>query len=335
MLQVTNQTPFKAVLMPIPDADGIDTVFTVVKATFTIGERIVVADEQVPVTLESTHWGDPLASSIRSPSDISLAKPGTDVMLIGSAWAPMGRPARRMDVSFSVGPVSRTARIFGDRFWRSGAAGASASEPEPFERIPLVWERAFGGRDETPKGVTAEPRNPVGAGFRASDGNKPLDGLALPNIEDPVAPVSSWKDRPAPVCFAPIGAHWQPRISYAGTYDDAWQASRSPFLPADFDPRYSQCAPAELVAPGHLEGGEIVDVQGATPGGVLQFALPMVRIRTTYRVDGGTQVVAAALDTVIVEPDAARLVMVWRAGLSCDKRVLKVREVEVTLAGAA
>src|SRR5919108_183167 len=88
------------------------------------------------------------------------------------------------------------------------------------DRKPLVWERAFGGTDVTPKGPTAEPRNPVGAGFRAPDGQKPLAGMPLPNLEDPFAPISSWKDRPAPACFAPIAENWQPRLSYAGTYDD-------------------------------------------------------------------------------------------------------------------
>ena len=54
-------------------------------------------------------------------------------------------------------------------------------------RVPLTWENAFGGHDETrstPERAVLEPRNPVGTGF-----GKPLtkdgDHLRLPNIEDP------------------------------------------------------------------------------------------------------------------------------------------------------
>ena len=39
--------------------------------------------------------------------------------------------------------------------------------------------------------------------------------------------------------------------------------------------------------------------------------------------------------SVILEPSARRLMIVWRAAFACDKKALKVREVEATLAGAA
>jgi hypothetical protein len=34
-------------------------------------------------------------------------------------------------------------------------------------------------------------------------------------------------------------------------------------------------------------------------------------------------------DTVIIEPDADRVVAVWRAALPCDKKALKVKEIAV------
>jgi hypothetical protein len=185
------------------------------------------------------------------------------------------------------------------------------------------------------RGPRAEPRNPVGAGFRASDGVRPLAGLALPNIEDPGALISSWKDRPQPGCFAPLAPHWQPRASYAGTYDEAWQKRRAPYLPADFDPRFLQIAAPGLTTPGHLRGGEPVDLRGLTPNGWLQFQLPALRVEAGYQLASGLERRPAALDTVILEPDAARLVMVWRAALPCDKKALKVKEVQIDVQQAA
>ena len=335
MLQLKNSTPFKASIMLLPDRSGIDTLFTVVKGTFSIGEKFGLAAEQLPVTLAHEHYGDPAATSIRAPSDVSIGKLGTDVLVTGSAWAPDGKPTWQMDVSVAVGPVSKTVRVFGDRAWDASGAVATMAWVSPFVRMPLVWERAFGGSDETEKGSVAESRNPVGAGFRAANGAKALGGMALPNIEDPGALIASWKDAPAPAAFAAVAEHWLPRRTYAGTYDEAWQQNRSPYLPSDFDPRFCQVAPVGLVTPRHLTGGEIVALHGMTSGGALRFSLPAVNLQVAHRLERGQEIRAGVLDTVIIEPDESRLTMVWRAALSCDKSALKVREVEPKLASTA
>jgi hypothetical protein len=335
VLQVKNATPFAAALMLLPDRHGVDTVFTVVKGTFSLTPGMAVADQQVPIAPLDKHRGDPARTSIASPSDVSLGKAGTDVLLAGSAVAPHARPTWHMHVSLAVGPVAKTVRVSGDRVWKQGAAGASVEWVAPFESMPLIWERAYGGSDETSKGPTAEPRNPIGTGFRARDSAKPITGLPLPNLEDPAAPVSSWSDAPPPAAFGPVAAHWEPRKSYAGTYDEAWQRSRAPYLPDDFDVRFCQVAPPGLTTPRHLSGGEVVDVRGVTPSGELRFVLPAIRIRATYRLDGTEQARDAALDTVLIDADAERLVLVWRAALTCDKKALRVREVAVSAAAGA
>jgi hypothetical protein len=335
MLQLVNPTPLKAAIMLLPDLAGVDTLFTVLKATFTLGARVALAEDQVPVALADQHYGEPGLSSVRVPSDVCIGKPSTDILLVGSAWAPGGRATWQMDVSVAVGPVSKSARVFGDRVWDSSPAGATLVWVAPFERMPLVWERAYGGTDQTERGPTAEPRNPVGLGFRARDGAKPLAGLPAPNVEDPASPISSWKDTPPPAGFAPIAPHWEPRKSYAGTYDETWQKTRAPYLPNDFDPRFFQLAPPGLSASGRLQGGELVDLRGVTPDGVLQFTLPSARVHVVYRLDTGEETRPAALDTIILEPDAGRLMMVWSAALPCDKAALKVREIEPTVLAAA
>lgn len=331
MLQLTNRTPLPGSLIVLPDRHGIDTVYMVAKGTFTLGPAPRLAEAQAPVALLDEYHGEPAASSVRVPSDVSLEKPGTDVVLVGSACAPGDRPTWQMDVSLTVGPAAGTVRVFGDRAWDAGATGASIAWVSPFVRMPLVWERAFGGADETPKGPVTEQRNPVGRGFRAPDGAKPLAGLPLPNVEDPSDLISSWKSAPRPAGFAPVAPNWLPRRAFAGTYDEAWQKSRAPYLPADFDPRFLQIAPPGLTTPSHLRGGEPVDVRGVTPAGELRFQLPALRIEAIYRFDDKVETRPAALDTIIIEPDANRLMMVWRAALPCDKRALKVREVEVSL----
>lgn len=331
MLQLANDTGLAATIFAAPDPDGIDSLYTIVKGTFAL-DRLdasgvpAIADEQEPPVLADEHYGEPGVSSIRVPSDVSLIKPGTDVLMVGSAYAAGGRAVQWMDVSLTAGPLHSIVRVFGNRVWRAGAA-TSATAPEPFVQMPLVWERAFGGVDSAKGELRGEARNPVGAGFRAPDGEKPLDGMPLPNLEDPHDPITSWKHTPAPAAFAPVAAHWQPRLSHAGTYDDAWQASRAPYLPADFDARFFQLAPPPLAAPGYFRGGEIIDITGATPAGRLAFRLPTLPLAIEYRLDNATESPPVSLDTILIEPDAARVILVWRTVLACDKKLLRVREV--------
>jgi hypothetical protein len=239
-----------------------------------------------------------------------------------------------MDVSVSVGPLSKTARVFGDRVWRSTAAGASMTWLAPFVQVPLVWERAYGGSRPTDSGPENDPRNPAGQGWIAKIGGDLLDGAPLPNVEDPLHLIAGPSDSPPPIGFAPIAPSWEPRRSLAGTYDERWQRGRAPYLPTDFDPRFFQFAPPPLVANGYLQGGEWVELLGLTPSGALRFVLPRLVVDVRYRFDAGAESRRAVLDTVIIEPDASRLALVWRAALSCDKRSLKLREVETSAQAA-
>src|SRR3989441_5257748 len=149
MPQCNNSTPFEGTIYWRPDADGIDTVFAVVKATLVLGERLSLAEKQLPVTLADQYHGEPGKTSIKTPSDVSLTKPATDVLLLGTAYPPRGRPATQMDVSLTAGPLRKTVRVFGDRVWERRGVVPSMSSPALFETMPLVWERAFGGGGPT------------------------------------------------------------------------------------------------------------------------------------------------------------------------------------------
>jgi hypothetical protein len=333
MLQFKNSTPFKGSFMLLPDPDGIDSLFTVVKATFTLAEKPVLAEEQLPVAVEQEFYGEPDQSSIKSPCDVSLMKPATDVLLIGKAHAPGGRPTTWMDVSLSVGALRKAVRVFGERVWKTGTRelSYSISEPQPFETMPLVWERAFGGIEQTVRPVAAEVRNPIGTGFRTSEVQQSIAGVRLPNLEDPASPITTWNQRPQPAGFAPVCAHWEPRRSYAGTYDEEWQKHRAPYLPKDFDPRFLQLAPPGLVAAGYLKGGEPVELRGVTRSGMMRFRLPQAKLKVTYQLDDSPQERPAHLDTVIMEPELSRFTLTWRSVFPCDKKALRVGEVEAAL----
>src|SRR5947199_300693 len=79
-----------------------------------------------------------------------------------------------------------------------------ASSPAPFAKLPLRYERCFGGADpgRPDDPATADPRNPVGRGFYAD--NAAAIGQPLPNVEHVKARIESRRDRPAPCGFGPI-----------------------------------------------------------------------------------------------------------------------------------
>lgn len=331
MLQVVNHTPFAASLSVFPDPSGVETAYAVVKATFSIGaEGPVPAQPQVPLLAADVFWGDPVTTSLRAAGDFALLKPGTDVLLVGRAIAP-GPDTRVADVSLSVGHLVRTVRIFGDRHWQKSGGSWRPSTPQPWERMPLRWELAFGGigQAEGEQVPDHEPRNPVGRGFVARK-LSPTEGQPLPNLEDPTALLQSPQDRPTPVCFAPIAPTWQPRRAFAGTYDEAWTKGRAPYLPLDFDPRYFHVAPPGLIAPGHLQGNEPVRLAGFSLGEPLAFALPACGLQVTFDFNGASMPQTPKLETLLFEPDAGRFQMLWRCALAVDKKLLKLKQIVVS-----
>jgi hypothetical protein len=336
-----NRTPFAAEPFVLSDERGGDVFTCVVKATFSFqhhrdGTTLAVAGEQVPPCVKPVYYGEPAESSIKYDSDAVLTKTGTDVVLVGHAYAPEPG-ARYADVSLAVGPARSVVRVFGDRVWTTALGRWAPSLPESFEAIPLVYERAFGGWDRTspnPAHHDFDPRNPVGVGFVSKKHSALQAGSPLPNLEDPYQLIGSPTDRPAPAGFGFIGAHWQPRIQYAGTYDQNWEQRRMPLLPDDFDRRFYNAAHPALTLQGFLAGGEPVEIVNASPRGVLRFWLPVAQPFASVRMnDGGTHRVGMALDTVIVEPDEDRLFLVWRGSLSLHNRLHDVVWAKAQLLG--
>jgi hypothetical protein len=331
MWALDNRTPFAAERCWVRDRDGAEIWLVAIKCSFDIHPdgATEVSATQPPVLEVPESYGEPGASSVKYDVDLVRTKVATDVTVIGHAYAPGGQPVTQLEAGFRVGPVQKVLRIVGDRRW--GRVGVS--DPEPFLKMPLVYERAFGGIDKH----SPQPqrdwdwRNPIGTGFAVSREN--ITGVALPNLEYPGDVVKSWNDRPRPAAFGPIGSHWQPRVRFAGTYGERWLSERQPLLPDDFDDRFYQSAPADQQASGFLRGGEPVVLHRLWPHGDLRFHLPKVFLGfETYFSDGTRQVhQTRSLHSVILEPDFPRVSLVWHSSLPCHFKVQKLDRTVVTL----
>ncbi|MEM1043031.1 MAG: DUF2169 domain-containing protein [Bacteroidota bacterium] len=318
---LVNESPFAAQELFLADEDGRDLLAVVVKATYAIrpGEPLALAEEQVAVDLAGTYYGDPAESSMRFEPEVAFAKPSTDVVLVGHAY-PDRAGARQVDVGFQVGPVQKTIRVFGDRHWTSTLGFYKISEPQPFERVPLVWERAFGGWDRTApdeRQHRVEQRNPVGVGYRKKVQVAFVEQTALPNLEDPRKLITAPGDTPPPAGVGFIGPHWSPRLGYAGTYDETWQQTRMPLLPIDFDRRFFNAAPPGQITGRYLQGNESVVIANAASVPWLSFSLPTEPPPhvTVVRHRAADRPLEPHLDTVILDTDAMQVLLLWRAHL--------------------
>jgi hypothetical protein len=334
MLQLRNTSPFVATMFSMPDARGVDTLVIVIKASFALTPAPKLAEQQRPILAADEYWGDPTSTSLRYPGELHLSKPGTDVIVIGDACAPHGQAVPNLEVSVRVAERSKRVRVYGERMWVVIGKHAQPSRPQPFVRVPIVYERAYGGRTPPdPAGRSlAEPRNPVGRGF-VGDGNlnRMLEQL-LPNIDDPDNPLAWLGQTPAPVGLAAIAPSWQPRIAHAGTYDDAWRKHRAPYLPTNFDARFHRVASEGLGFDGGLDAGAPMAFDGFDPTQAFAFALPRCQLDVSARVAGAMQSLQAQLDTVVIELlEPCWMSMTWRASLAVE-RLLRVERVDIGLA---
>jgi len=333
---VENNSSFSTEVALIADENGRDVMLMLAKATYDIHENnsLVLADEQQEVCFEGEYFGDPGASSLKIAPEANFEKLATDVVMIGHAHSPSGQPVTELDVGLKVGNLQQHIKVFGDRYWQKRTTGKFVnwimSKPESFTAMPLVYERAFGGKDLTPddkKHYTFEPRNLIGTGIIAK--NTVEEQVAMPNLENPKDLIKSISDRPEPVGFGFIAPDWQPRLAYAGTYDKNWEKTRLPMLPKDFKKEFFNGAHPKLVANGFLEGTESVIVINATQDRArLGFNLPgdkpVIKFKFEY---AESQPVDVKLDTVVINTDDMQVTLLWRAVQNVYNRVFEIEKV--------
>jgi hypothetical protein len=182
--------------------------------------------------------------------------------------------------------LDKTLYVFGDR-------PQASTPPRPFDRMPLRWERTYGG-----------PRtagNPVGVGQSEAD--------PAPNVIDPRAPH-------APAGFSPVSAYWPQRKqlaerpAVAGNVLEIGEGMRWP---------YFQAAPPDQQIE-YLRGDEWIVLDGMHP------SLPRLYSRLP-RATAAAWVIGAdrdrpraaqpldlVADGLAIDADRQRCSVTWRGG---------------------
>jgi hypothetical protein len=334
-MRLLNATKMRAGYTMGLQPDGRELLVVVVKGTFTIprpGEEPKLAETQAPLVDADVFTGEPGFSAPLYESDFAPHKPRCDVLLNGSAYAPGGKPTDRVTVSLRVGSMTKSFDVVGNRAWRAGALYIATSSPEPFTVMPISYNNAFGGVDkaeEDPQKWRYYPLNHVGVGYHEHTSGKFLDGKPLPNTEEHGSKVNNPRGNYRPMAFGPVGRAWQPRPKLAGTYDKNWLDNVFPFLPADFKEEYYQAAsPDQQMA--YARGGEEVTLENLTPAGRSAFRLPKLDIPIEFSLrDGQGKEMIVLIDTIVIEPDLGRFLMVWRTNIPLHRNIFEVIQVVV------
>jgi hypothetical protein len=337
----------RRVLLPGQTPEGEHVLSVLVKRTYQIvpGGRCRRTESDRKIHSADVPYGDPMNSTVQFESDFVPFKLATDVVLNGTAYAPSGQRVPVLTARLAVGVVSRDIRVTGDRTCLAGGAQPTFTEPEPFERMPLRYERAYGGVDiySDPKVPCVYLRNPLGKGFAVTLEPRAVHRLALPNIEDPADLLTPqrltcghfmhWERQPMPAGFGWWAKHWQPRGGLAGVmpadkavYTDLRQAYTR-LVPEQMRPMYDQTGLPDMdfrffngASPGlalpAMTGGEQVRTWNLAPEGEVSFHLPGERPRIALDIGFGVQEPPVVLHTVQVRMDDREVDLVWRAAAS-------------------
>ncbi len=338
-MELVNKTPVPAVVRVTPiDEATARAGLLVAKATFRwgpmppadvrgAGTAAVELDDQDPLPIfdrdEETELG-PLPADVEPREDGSF-----EVLVVGEAHAANDRPVRSRQVGVQVGEVRNTLTVHGDRFWQPSGG---ISPAEPFLRMPLTYERAFGGTavvqiDDASYLDISHPLNPLGRGFDAAAQAQLLgkslecpagyprlvdDRRPLSNLEDPRSPITGPHDDPEPYCWTAI-----PRsIGFS-------QIRRIRQVRAGVEPDPDSMADEtikDLYRRAHPDWRMKlpqmpveVALLGLTPDEMVRFLLPALQIVADYVVGERTGVLESSPSTLVLLPSERRFTLVYRA----------------------
>jgi len=349
------------------DPAGIGFLLSVVaKRTYTVADGGVCAASQRQLPLvTSPEWSPEDANLLLADMDVLPLKPRTDIVLMGHAYSDGAAQSKGLEVRLRVGRREKTVLVVGPRRCALSATGALViSAAGSFERMPLDFRHAYGGRDRAAEarygnplaplepfvegtGVSTSnqspylyPKNPCGKGYLIEATRTAVEMIEMPNLEDPLDPLTPdrlvvghegrWVYMPVPQGLGWTNWGWYPRALFGGLRQEFTTENASiPEVTRGHVPRdlleekpgalekhilrFANGAPIDLQVP-YLVGDETLEITNAHPTErTWRIRLPGRPRSMAIDGRGGKLVsVTPVLQTVIVEPDASRVVLVWR-----------------------
>jgi hypothetical protein len=238
------------------DPAGAWTLGVVAKRTYLV-ERGALVEAQAQIPLVEEPVFGPEETVLLHDTDLLLNRTATDVIVQGHAYSY--GPRAVFDAGVGIGAFARVMRVAGDRRveWRPDRVRFTAPKPIE-EKLPLGWERAYGGIDQAARlaigdpieaaqvdagllvdpcfGLFAYPRNPVGRGYLLQPTREACDACELPNFEDPSALLTPetvvrndfvrWPDGPPVASLGWLSYAYFPRSAQIGIPPKPYELDR-------------------------------------------------------------------------------------------------------------
>lgn len=319
MFELVNETDAAAALVSGWTLKGEHQQVVIAKLTlkFDLDGQLTMTS-QLPVQLADEHYGDARDTSLKLASDAAPFKQGGEYYLHGHACVPGDeRGAHQVAVSLKQNGITRSKQlvVLGEHDWQKGLLGYRRGEPQPFSRLPLRYELAFGGSQM--RTGQREKRNPVGRGFNPSGWS--LQDSRAPQIEYAGQAQLSPSRETAVAGFAPLPSFWAPRHARFGELSDNPLDNQGCPWGGGAHPALHHCAPEDQWLPESFAGGEQLVLQGffSDSDNPVELVLPRWSPRV-LQVRRGHRPVRHDLscDTLIIDTDNRTLSLVARASLS-------------------
>lgn len=337
-MELINNTQYPAKIYQTISSDGCRFASIVVKASYAFpqhnNERARPAEQQEEILLSDVFAAEPGLSAPLFESDLAPHKPRCDVLVHANAYTENSKPETELIVAFKLGACEKRILVTGKRIWKKGILGLTPSKTEKFTRIPINYGLAFGGQwsNDNPTDSICYNTNPIGCGFAKGKFVKQLLGSNLPNLNEHNRFVNDYSGNYCPMSFGPIGRSWQPRLAYAGTYNEHWKENIFPLPPADLNDLYYQSAPADQQI-DYPKGGELLSLWNLHPTRpLIQFPLPQLTlpIHLVTR-DNKTHLLASVVDTLQIDCEKEQLHICWRTRFPIRR---SLREIEAVVVGS-
>ncbi len=295
-----NFTPVPAILWRTTMPNNRIAAAVVARTTWAIVDGRLLLDNEQPWLASSTEWESPIGPM---PADDCFVRGGVDIIVLGSARAPGGRPVPKVEVRAVCGDWVGGVDVHGERCWAPGFSGQLApTAAVPFIERPLTLDFAFGGVTEWDGLESPHPANPKGRGFYFA--REQAETSPLANIEDPRHPVLTWDQRPEPVGVGFCPREFGPRAAHSVEFDERGVIRK---LHKTF---FNDAFPA-MIAPS-AEPGRRVALWGVDHDGPICFTLPSLPLLTRVQIGDQFHDRLMSIDQIGIEPDRRRVFITYR-----------------------
>lgn len=274
-------------------------VTVIVKATFSlVHQGLMKIARPDPIFTADIHHGNNPLRTVRYSSDLAPYLPATDVLLTGHAYAPSGERATWVTAGIAI--LDGYEPVF-EKYLDVRGDTDREGKIKPFQKMPLLYERAFGG--------PGWEDNPFGVGASGARGE--------PNV-------FYIGDHRRSAGFGPWSPHWPARRKLIT--NDVRRAIEAQVaeIPEGFDWSYYHAGPPDQRC-AFLGGSEWVVLQGLRPDlRRVRTRLPAVKARALVFWAGEApeeEPLELIADTLRVDPDRGVCSVTWRKSFAVADEV--------------